>query len=97
MFGFSDLSSDLNPGIKKDLWLHEEDKLIIDAHQRIGSRWSEIAKLLEGRTGEFTELHAAAARYSSARRLTGLMACLRTFAHLARVYLCACVCVPLHR
>jgi hypothetical protein len=40
----------LNPGIKKDTWSREEDAKIIELHRSIGSRWSEIAKHLVGRT-----------------------------------------------
>jgi hypothetical protein len=40
----------LNPHIKKDTWAPQEDGLIIELHQRLGSRWSEIAKHLPVRT-----------------------------------------------
>ena len=40
----------LNPHIKKEQWLMEEDEIIITQHRLIGSKWSEISKLLPGRT-----------------------------------------------
>ena len=40
----------LEPGISKSPWTTAEELALFETHQRIGNKWAEIAKILEGRT-----------------------------------------------
>jgi hypothetical protein len=43
----------LNPGLDRALWTDADDASLVEAYNRIGNRWSSIAALFPGRTGNF--------------------------------------------
>jgi hypothetical protein len=40
----------LDPEIKKDAWTPDEDRLIIELHEKLGNKWAVIAKHVHGRS-----------------------------------------------
>lgn len=47
----------LSPEVRKTNWTPEEDRIIIDAHSKIGNKWTNISKLLEGRPANAIKNH----------------------------------------
>ncbi len=42
----------LDPSVKKDAWTDPEDKKLMSLHDSLGPRWSNISKMLTGRTAQ---------------------------------------------
>jgi len=61
----------LNPGINKHPWTLEEELMLFESHQKLGNKWAEIAKHLQGRTDNSIKNHFYSTLRKQFRKMKG--------------------------
>jgi transcriptional activator Myb len=63
----------LDPNINKQAWSAKEEKLMFEAHQQFGNKWTEITKMFHGRTDNDIKNHFYSMLRRSLRRINKLL------------------------
>jgi len=60
--------NNLDPNLKKLLWSAEEERVVREAHEKLGNKWAKIAKLMPGCSDNDVKNHFYAIQRRSRKR-----------------------------